>query len=135
MRKIECSVLQVTVQKMVNTFLLYELVNVVVFVWGDNHTHVAMLSINMTLMISTLTPIPLTLVKAIKIISANLSIFCEKCHITTIKSYGVFSTISLTEDNTIEARLFYAFLQNSSVFLFTFFQFGFKSIIIVSNQA
>ena len=57
---------------------------------GDIHTHVAMLSVNLVLIVSTPNPAPLSPVVAIKIISLNLSIFYEKCYIITILRYDFF---------------------------------------------
>lgn len=75
----------------------------------DIHTHVAMLNVNLKFIVSTPTPTPLTSVVAVKFISDNLSIFCEKWYLTAIPSY-VFFLQYLTEDSTIEVILCITFM-------------------------
>ena len=97
---------------------------------GDIPTHAAIISVNLTIIFWMYNPTSFTSVVAIKVISASLSNFYEKCQITTISSYGVFLQY-LTEENIfIEVISLYNFFDiQFSFFIYLFFRLKLGSAI------
>ena len=73
----------------------------------------------------------------VKIISANLSIFYEKCYVTAIPSYDYFLQY-LTKDNTTlyHTILYYCltFLKEMKFFIYFYLVCLYTSVSIVSNK-